>query len=37
MPTDPYALLGVDTNATDDEIKRAVSRPRTRAASGHEP
>ncbi len=23
MPTDPYALLGVDTNATDDEIKRA--------------
>ena len=37
MPSDPYALLGVDTNATDDEIKRAVPQPGARAAPRHEP
>ena len=37
MPSDPYALLGVDANATDDEIKRAVPQARARAAPRREP
>ena len=37
MPSDPYALLGVASNATDDEIKRAYRAAGARAASGREP